>query len=400
MLVGIASVALTALIVFNRSYHGAEQQSGIEISSQSRAARRTFEVTLAQWAALKVETVGEQVFRSQLVTDGKIAVDEDHATPIFSPYSGRVIKLMVKPGDTIERGQTVCTIEVTDMVQTQNDFIAAVSALNKARSQLNLARIVEKRQRELYEGKAVPLKEWQQAQAELVGAENDARSAEVALEAVSNRLRILGRTDEEIDAFREKGRITAETPIYAPIGGTIVQRKVGPGQYVTQGASDPVFVIGDLTKVWLLANIRESDAGKVRLGQPIEFKVLAHPGRKFEGEVVYVAASVDPSTRRLPVRAVIDNADLSLKPEMFASVSILFTDEVTSAAVPREALIYEGDVVRAWVASAGRRIERRAVTPGLVNGNLVQVLVGLHPGEQVVTSGNIFIDRIARAGED
>jgi membrane fusion protein, heavy metal efflux system len=169
---------------------------------------------------------------------------------------------------------------------------------------------------------------------------------------------------------------------------------------VTQGASDPVFVIGDLTKVWLLANIRESDAGKVRLGQPIEFKVLAHPGRKFEGEVVYVAASVDPGTRRLPVRAVIDNADLSLKPEMFASVSILFTDEVTSVAVPREALIYEGDTVRAWVASEGHRIELRTVTPGLVNGNLVQVLAGLRPGEQVVTSGNIFIDRVARAGED
>ncbi len=216
---------------------------------------------------------------------------------------------------------------------------------------------------------------------------------------MSNRLRILGRSDEEIEAFREKGRIVPETPIHAPIGGTIVQRKVGPGQYVTQSASDPIFVIGDLTTVWLTANIRESDAAKVRLGQPIEFKVLAHPSRVFRGVIAYVAASVDPNTRRLPVRAVIDNADLALKPEMFASVSLLFTDDVTSVAVPREALIYEGDVVRAWVASGDRRIELRTVTPGLINGNLVQVLDGLRAGDEVVTSGNLFIDRVARAAE-
>ncbi len=167
------AVASAVLILSGRGRDGADQQTSFDISSQSRAARRPFELTATQWAALKFEAVSERVFRSQLVTDGKIAVDEDHATPIFSPYAGRVTKLMAKPGDVVERGQTLCVIEVTDMVQAQNDFIAAVSALNKARSQLNLARIIEKRQRDLYEGKAAPLKEWQQAQAELVGAEND-----------------------------------------------------------------------------------------------------------------------------------------------------------------------------------------------------------------------------------
>jgi cobalt-zinc-cadmium efflux system membrane fusion protein len=285
------------------------------------------------------------------------------------------------------------------MVQAQNDFIAAVSGLNKARSQLNLARIVERREHELYEGKASPLKEWQHAQADLVGAENDMRSAEIALEAVSSRLRIFGRTDQEIEAFRAQGRISPETPIYAPIAGTVVQRKVGPGQYLSQGANDPVFVIGDLATVWLLANVRESDAAKVRVGQVVEFKVLAYADRVFRGSIAYVAASVDPNSRRLPVRAVIENGDLTLKPEMFASVAIQFTDETTSAAVPREALIYEGSTVRAWVAVTGKRVELRDVTPGLINGNLVQVLGGLRAGEKVVTGGNIFIDRVARAGE-
>src|SRR5262249_20702223 len=155
-------------------------------------------------------------------------------------------------------------------------------------------------------------------------------------------------------------------------------------------------VIGDLSTVWLSANVRESDAAKVQVGQVVEFKMLAYPGRVFRGTLAYVAASVDPNTRRLPVRAVIANPDLALKPEMFASVGIQFTDETTSIAVPREALIYEGDTVRAWVAVADKRLELRSVTPGLINGNLVQVLDGLQAGDKIVTGGNIFIDRAAR----
>jgi cobalt-zinc-cadmium efflux system membrane fusion protein len=398
-LLPLAAIAATAALFSFGGHEAAEKVTNFDVSSQSRAPRRSFELTESHWAALTVESVGERVFRSQLVTDGKIAVDEDRATPVFSPYPGRVTRIMIKPGDQVERGQVLCTVEVTDMVQAQNDFIAAVAGLNKARSQLNLAQIIEKREHGLYEGKASPLKEWQQAQANLVGAENDMRSAEVALEAVSNRLRIFGRTDQEIEAFREKGRISPETPIHAPIAGTVVQRKVGPGQYVSQGASDPIFVIGDLSTVWLLANVREGDAAKVRIGQTVEFKTLAYPDRSFSGSVAYVAASVDANSRRLPVRAVIENVDLALKPEMFASVGIQFTGETKSVAVPRQALTYEGDTARAWVAVGDRRLELRNVTTGLVNGNLVQALSGLQANEKVVTGGNIFIDRVARGGE-
>jgi membrane fusion protein, heavy metal efflux system len=394
-----AAIALTAGVFSRRGHDAAESAAGFDLSSQSRTPRRTFDLTDSQWATLSVATVSAHVFRSRLVTDGKIAVDEDHATPIFSPYAGRAIRLLARPGDRVARGQVLCTIEVTDMVQAQNDFIGALTGLNKARSQLRLAQIVEKREHDLYDGKASALKEWQQAQANLVGAENDMRSAEIALDAVSNRLRILGRSDEEIVAFREQGRISPETPIHAPIAGTVVQRKIGPGQYISQGASDPAFVIGDLASVWLLANVRESDAAKVRVGQAVEFKVLAYADRTFHGSIAYVAAAVDPNSRRLSVRAVIDNSDFALRPEMFASVAIQVTDETTSLAVPRAALIYEGDRVRAWVVVADKRVEMRDVTPGLINGDLVQALGGLRVGEKVITGGNIFIDRVARGGE-
>jgi cobalt-zinc-cadmium efflux system membrane fusion protein len=251
------------------------------LSSQSKRPRGLFVPTATQWAMLTVEPAQQRMFRSEHVTEGRIAVDEDRSTPIFSPYAGRVTKLFVKPGDAVTVGQPLFAVEAADMVLAQNDFITASTSLNKARAALNLAQIVDKRQRLLFEGKAVPLKEVQNAKAALAAAENDVRSSEVALEAARNRLRILGKTDQEITEFQEKGAINPATPIYAPIAGTIVQRKVGPGQYIGAAATNPVFVIGDLATVWVVAYIRETEAPLVHIGQAIYFTMLAYPDRAF-----------------------------------------------------------------------------------------------------------------------
>src|SRR5260221_8952559 len=172
------------------------------MSSRCKRVCRVLQLNGAQLAGLEIQPVERHSFHSELVTEGRIAVAEDHSTPIFSPYAGRVMKLFVKPGDTVTVGQPLFTVQATDMVQAQNDFITAATGLNKARSALNLAQIIDKRQTLLYEGKAVPLKEVQNARAALYAAENDVRSAEVALEASRNRLRILGKTDQEIADFQ------------------------------------------------------------------------------------------------------------------------------------------------------------------------------------------------------
>jgi cobalt-zinc-cadmium efflux system membrane fusion protein len=398
-----AAVLALLLIAGGAAYLLAREPQGVklvdtDLSSQSKPRNaRLYRPSDTEWATLTTETVEQKAFRTERATEGKIAVDEDRSTPIFSPYAGRVTKLLARPGDSVTAGQPLFTIEATDMVQAQNDFIAAISALNKARSQLNLAQIVERRNKDLYEGKAVALKEWQQSQNDLTAAQNDLRSAESALEAARNRLRILGRNDAEITEFQNTGRISAETPIYAPIAGTIVQRKVGPGQYVTAGASDPVFVIGDLSTVWLVAFVRETDAAFVQVGQDVGFTVLAYPDRTFTAKINYVSAGLDPATRRLMVRATIDNADRLLKPEMYANVSIVTARDLTGVAVPREALIYEGSTVRVWVAHDDKTIELREIKTGLTNGTTIQAVEGLRAGERVVTKGSLFIDRAASA---
>jgi cobalt-zinc-cadmium efflux system membrane fusion protein len=365
------------------------------ISSQSKRPRGLFFPTAAQWATLTVEPAQQKVFRSEHVTEGKIAVDEDRSTPIFSPYAGRVTKLFVKPGDTVTVGQPLFTVEAADMVQAQNDFITASTALNKARSAQNLAQIVDKRQRLLFEGKAVPLKEVQNARAGLDAAENDVRSSEVALEAARNRLRILGKTDQEITEFQDKGAINPATPIYAPIAGTVVQRKVGPGQYVGSGASDPVFIIGDLSTVWVVAYIRETEAPMVHIGQALYFTVLAYPDRAFPANISYVAAALDPSSRRLLVRATVSNSAGLLKPEMFASVKILTGEGDVAIAVPREAVIYEGEAARVWVVRDDKGIELRRIKVGLSSGAMIEVTDGLAPSDRVISKGSLFIDRVA-----
>src|SRR6202790_4881870 len=323
-------------------------------TAPSKAELPRYVPTAAEGASLTIEPVAEHQFRAEHATEGKIAVNEDSSTPIFSPFAGRVTKLLVKPSDKVERGQPLFIVEATDTVQGLNDFVAALGALNSARSKLNLAQIVEKRANDLYAGKAVPLKDWQQSQADLTTAQNDLRSAETALEAAHNRLRILGRSEDQISAFQQTRQMSADTPIYSPIGGTVIQRKVGPGQFINSGASDPVFIVGDLSTVWLTAFVRETEASGVAVGQDISFSLLALPDSSFKARINYVSAAIDPSTRRLLVRATIDNKDGLFKPEMFANVTIYAGGDHPSIGVPKRALIYEGDRAPPWVGNDDR----------------------------------------------
>jgi cobalt-zinc-cadmium efflux system membrane fusion protein len=393
--IGGALLVVVGIAAFGLMHISGAPQGHSEVSSQSRKGLQRYSPTPAEWASLTIQPVTERAFRAEHVTEGKIAVDEDRSTPVFSPYAGRVTKLLARPGDSVTQGQPLFVIEAADTVQAQNDFITAATGLNKARSALDLAQLQHKRAKDLFEGKAVPLKDFQQAEATLIQAQNDLRSTETALEAARNKLRILGLTDDAISAFQEKGRINPETTIFAPIAGTVVQRKIGPGQYVNSGASDPVFVIGDLSTVWLTAFVRETEASTVVVGQELTFNLLALPGRTLTGRINYVAAAIDPATRRLMVRATVDNASGQLKPEMFATVTLYAPDDQPSVGVPKQALIYEGDQVRVWVAHEDKSIELRQIKTGLTNGDLVEVHGNLRPGEQIVTKGSLFIDRAA-----
>jgi cobalt-zinc-cadmium efflux system membrane fusion protein len=341
----------------------------------------TFRATAQQLKTLTVESVQTHEFVSEELTEGKIAVNGDRATPVFSPYSGRVTRVIAGLGDTVKSGAALATLEASEFVQAQND-------LSTAAAQVKLARISETRKHALYDAKGGSLQDWQQAQADLT-------TAETALNSVRNRLRILGKSDTEIGELERAQNINPTATLTAPIAGVVVDRQVGPGQYLQSGSSTPVFTIADPSSVWLLADVRETDAGLVKLGQTVEVHVLAYPKRTFTARVTYVAALVDSVTHRLPVRADIDNRDGALKPEMFANFRILTSDASESPAVPEAAVVYEGDAAHVWVTAGDGLLSFRAIRTGRHNHGLVEVLDGLKLGERVVTKGGLFIDQVA-----
>jgi cobalt-zinc-cadmium efflux system membrane fusion protein len=341
----------------------------------------TFRATQQQLKTLTIEPVALHQFVSQEITEGKIAVNGDRSTQLFSPYSGRITRVIAGPGDSVKAGQALATIEASEFSQAQNDMATSLA-------QVKLTRTSEARKHALYDAKGGSMADWLQSQADLT-------TAETALQAVRNRLRILGYSDRAIDALTSDQHPPPVAQIVAPISGVIVDRQLGPGQYAQAGASTPVFTIADMSSVWMVGNVREAEAAQIHRGQTVDVSVLAYPDRRFAARVVYVAPTIDPNTHRLTVRAVIDNADGALKPEMFATFRILTSEGTQAPAVPAGAVVYEGDSAHVWVLQSTDTIAIRPIRAGRASDGFVEVLDGLKPGERVVTKGSLFIDRSA-----
>jgi cobalt-zinc-cadmium efflux system membrane fusion protein len=344
----------------------------------------TFRATPQQFKTFTVEAVQTHAFVSEELTEGKIAVNGDRATPVFSPYSGRITRVIAALGDAVKAGAPLAKLEASEFVQAQNDLATAAA-------QVKIARISETRKHALYDAKGGSLQDWQQAQADLT-------TAETALGSVRNRLSILGLSAPDVAALEGARAINPSATLTAPIAGVVVDRQVGPGQFVQSGSGTPLFTIADPSSVWLLANVRETDAGLVKLGQSVDVRVLAYPKRDFKARVTYVAALVDPTTHRLPVRAEIENSDGALKPEMFANFRILTGDASEAPAVPAAAVVYEGDAAHVWLVAGEGLLEYRAIRTGRSSDGLIEVREGLKPGDRVVTKGGLFIDQVAVPG--
>ena len=349
-------------------------------------------VVADQMHQLEVVKVASHTFLEQRSAIGQIAFNEDASTIVLTPFSGRVTRLIANVGNQVKRGDPLLEIDSPEQVAPQNEFIAAQAARNKARSQLNLAQIVEKRARDLYQGKAAPFKDLQQAEAQLASAESDMLSTDTAFEATRIRLHILGRTDAEIAELEQRGTISRITRITAPINGTVIARKVGPGQYVKADTGDALYTIADLSTMWLKAQIFEQDIGFVRVGQEIEAKIVSAPDRTFKARIVNISSASDLTTRRVMVRSEIGNSDGALKSEMFASFKIKTAEPSATAAVPTEAVIREGEIATVWVATEPMLFKRRLVDIGIQQNGLTQIRSGVNIGELVVARGAIFID--------
>jgi cobalt-zinc-cadmium efflux system membrane fusion protein len=398
--IGVVAAAVVVLVMFAIGWGFLRPGYSPAEPEPAAAEAGIFRPTTAQLAGFKIETVRLATFRSERITEGNIALDDDLTTPVFSPYSGRVVRLIARLGDRVDPGAPLFALEASEFVQAMNDLITAAAALKTARALQSQAATNEKRAHELYLAKGGALKDWQQSQTDLAAAQNAVHSAEVALAAVRNRLRILGKDESEIAALETQStqKLDPVAIVTAPIAGTVTQRQIGLGQYIQSGGASPVYTIGDLSLLWLVANVREVDAPLMRVGAPVAVRVPAFPERVFDATISWVAPALDANTHRLPVRADVVNPDGALKPMMFADFSIVTGAAVSAPAVPPGAIVYEGNAARVWVARDDGTIAARAVTAGRTEGGMVEIREGLVPGEKIVTSGTLFIDRAGGTG--
>jgi cobalt-zinc-cadmium efflux system membrane fusion protein len=393
-----AALALTLLATLLLAGSGAavagepETQGGVPAPDQAAARVKLDEKQVRHLTVVRVE---KRSFRVEKSAIGQLTFNEAMTSPVFSPYSGRVVRVLVGIGDQVRRGDPLVEINTPEIVQAQTDLIAAAANLLKSRNQVELARRNAARMEDLIQVKAVAQRDYDQAAADLQAAVTDGRIATATVESARSRLRGMGKSEEDLARIETERRMDSTAVVTSPITGVAVARKVGPGQWV-QPTSDAMFVISDLSTLWLKANVSEADIPHIRVGQLLEVRVMAFPDRMFKARVTNIGASVDPVTRRIPVRSELANPDLALKSEMLATFRIITAADVMAPSVPLTAVNWEGARAKVWVAIAPTEFSERIVRLGVEQDGRVQVLSGVEAGERIVSDGAVFLSSARR----
>ncbi|HSX83455.1 MAG TPA: efflux RND transporter periplasmic adaptor subunit, partial [Candidatus Saccharimonadia bacterium] len=338
---------------------------------------------------LTIEPVREQPVTVERDMTGKVGFNEDRLTPVYTPYAGRVLEVLAHKGADVRPGQPLLVLESAELVTVQSDLAAARSDLAKAKIGLDAARVAAERARGLHAQGAIATKDGQQAEMELARAQDEQRRAQAMLAGVEHRLALFGKKPEEIARLGDQ--IDRHILIRAPIAGTIVERKVGPGQYLRADASDALFLIADLSTVWVLADVYESDLADMRLNAPVEVSVAAYPRLTLSARIAAIHPTVDPASRTVRVRCLVQNADGLLKPDMFATIKVRSLTPHTVAVVPVSAVLSQGTETVVFVEEEPGRFRQRQVQLGREIQGSVVVQNGVQPGERVVTRGVLLL---------
>jgi cobalt-zinc-cadmium efflux system membrane fusion protein len=331
-------------------------------------------------AKIEVADVAEHDVDDTIVTAGRVTFDDALVGHVYSPVAGRVARIDATLGMHVKKGQALAVIESPDIGLASSD-------VGKAEADLLAAQHEYEREKDLFAQHAA-------SQRDFEAAEDAYRRAKAELE----------RARQKAALFRTGGAtaVTQGFALTAPIDGEVIARNLSPGIEVSglYGGGTPVelFTIGELGRVWIMADVHEMDLARVSVGARVTVDVVAHPGRKFEGKVDWVSGALDPSTRTVKLRATFANEDRALLPEMYATVRIS-VEERKALALPRPAIMRVGDqtvafVVKGKTADGRTAFVRRPVTIDEGEGSdWVAVTHGLAIGERVATSGVVILSQ-------
>jgi len=340
--------------------------------ASSSETPRLFTIPEDQMTHVEVVTVQPTTLTRTLRLTGTVAYNAFNTTPVISQVGGPVTRILVVPGQHVRKGEPMLEVSSPDYSQLLDAYLKAADASRL--SEKNYARA-----QDLYQHHAI-------AQRDLEQAESDRNQARADLNAAEEGMKILG--------IKNPGQLanaaSAQIPVLAPISGEVVERLVAPGQVVQAGQTQ-AFTISDLSTVWVLANVYQADLAYVHSGEDVSVQTDAYP-QAFHGRISYISPALDPNTRTLQARVVVDNPGEKLKRDMYCTVTVTAGKVVNAIAVPNASVLHdENNQPFIYVAVGANQFGRREVETGASENGLTQILKGIGPGDKVVGDGSLFL---------
>jgi cobalt-zinc-cadmium efflux system membrane fusion protein len=306
---------------------------------------------------------------------GRIEPDPTSVIPVFPPVGGRVVRVEVRPGEAVERGQVLAELESSDVTSARVDYQHALTDARVKGQQ-------KQRSMDLLAKGAAAEKDVQQAEA-------DAQMADAEVTRTLDRLRVLGV---------DPAGTTNEFKLLSPHSGVILDVGASPGEFSKSlDAPKALCTLADLSSVWAVGDIYEKDIAGLKVGQQAEITVSAYSGKKWTGRVAAIADALDPVTRTLSLRVVLPNPDRTLKPEMFATIQLVRSVS-PAVLIPASSVIREGTTSYVYVQRKPNEFEKRAVTLGPTEGEQIEVQTGVKAGEVIVSEGALLLRAAGSSG--
>jgi membrane fusion protein, heavy metal efflux system len=367
----IASAALAAILT------AAGCSSRADNNNPTTPAASNIKLTAAQRQNIELYTVAQSRYHRTLETTAAVDFDNDQATSVLAPFSGPVSRLLVAQDDEVTKGQPLAIVD-------SPDFATALSGYQKALATAQTNRRLADLDKDLVQHNGVSRREYEQAQ-------TDASNAEADREAALRALVSLNVPPQTIEAIRQGKPVSApEGIIRSPVAGTVVERLITPGQLLQAGSS-ACFTIANLSRVWVMARLFGSDLEAVSVGDPAEV-VTGVDEHNFPGTVDKISALVDPDTRAVTVRVVVDNPRHALRKQMYVRVLIHSRNESSGVLIPISAVLRDDENLPfVYIAQSDGSFARRHVTLGSRIGNQYEAPAGLRAGDQIVISGGLFV---------
>jgi len=384
----IVLIALLGGLIYWR-YRSTRQAPPPESAAQSKVPEDVVFADENQLKNLTIEPVAARDFTIDREVTGKVGFNENRLTPVFPAYSGRVVEALATKGEAVRKGQPLLVVESPDYVAAQTDLANARADADRAALNLSAAAVNVERSRRLFAQDAISKKDLQSNESAFALAQAELRRATAALAVAQSRLLIFGKTPGDI--ARLNAVVDRTLTIAAPIAGTVVDRRVGPGQILRTDTPTPLFQISSLSTLWVHGDVFESDLPNIRLGAPAEIRVESYPKKVFPARVSFIDPTVDPATRTVHVRSEVNNPNGLLKPDMFARMKIIAAARKSVPVIPTSAVVARGENSFVLIEEAHGRFRKRKVEIGHEVDGSVMINSGLKVGERIVTKGAVLL---------